>query len=152
MINPENSNSNFMTYYFRFGLVLLALYIMVAAISVVFSLGNVSGVTFILPFLAAQVVAEAFIKKLSRVPTDPEITRLSRGCILVVICIDVALVLIGLFAGAVDEALGSMLMIVVGVLLVIMLIANYFMVRWAFDGLAKKRAEKLGIGRLEDEF
>lgn len=152
MSNLENSNTTFMTYYFRFGLVLLAMYILVAVIRVVLSLESVSSVTFLLPLLAAQFVAEAFIKKLGRVPTDLEITQLSRGCILITISINIPLALIGLFAGAVDKSFGSTFVIIVGGILMIVLIANYFMIRWAFNGLAKKRAEKLGIGRLEDEF
>ena len=71
---------------------------------------------------------------------------------MVAICIDIPLTLIGLSAGAVETGFGSTLVIIVGGILIITLIANYFLIRWAFNGLAKKRAEKLGVGRLEDEF
>ncbi|MEM9570283.1 MAG: ABZJ_00895 family protein [Pseudomonadota bacterium] len=152
MNSLEGHNTAFTKYYVRFGLVLLVLYVIIAVIRAVFSTSSVTGVALILPFLAAQFVAEAFLKKQGRVPTDSEVTRLSRACILITVLVNIPLALIGLFAGAFDQGFEPALLFLVGVLLVIMLVVNYFMIRWAFGGLAKKRADKMGIGRLEDEF
>ncbi|MEM7459272.1 MAG: ABZJ_00895 family protein [Pseudomonadota bacterium] len=152
MSNIEASKTNFMKYYVRFGLVLLLLYVIIAVIRAVFSTNSVTGVALILPFLAAQFVTEAFIKKQRRVPTDPEITRLSRACILVTVIVNIPLTLIGVLGGALDQSFDTTVLFVTALILVVMLVVNYFMFRWAFGGLAKKRADKLGIGRLEDEF
>jgi hypothetical protein len=151
MSNHEGFSTPFMGYYVRFGLILLALYVLVAVISVAFSLENMSGVTFVAPFLTAQFVSDAFIKKLRRVPTDAEITRLTQGCILVTILVNIPLALISVLAGALGQGFSFMVMIVAGVLLVLMLVLNYFLMRWTFDGLAKRRAKKLGVDLPENE-
>jgi len=148
----EAPKTNFMKYYIRFGLALLAAYVFIAVIQVVFSVSSVTGVAMVLPFLAAQFVAEAFIKKEGCVPTDAEITQLTQACILVTVIVNIPLTLIGVLAGGLEQTLGSTLLFAAAVILAIMLVVNYFMIRWAFGGLAKKRAKKLGIGRVEDEF
>lgn len=154
MSNLEADSPNYLNYYVRFGLILLVLYVIIAVVRVFFSAGagGVVGFAFVLPGLAAQFVTEAFIKKQKRVPTDPERAVLSRGCILVAVLVNIPLAFISFFSGAFDQDLSSLALIIVGGFLLAWFVVNYLLIRWAFGGVAKNRAEKLGIGRPEDNF
>ena len=151
MNNHQNVEANLKPYYIRFGIVLLVLYIIIAVLRYVFSLDSTIGLTVVLPLIAAQFVAETFIKKQRRVPTGLEINRLSLGCTLIIVLINLPLAALGILAGAFDQDFSPTLMLIVAGLLLAMLVANYFMIRWAFDGVAKKRAKKLGIGAAGEE-
>lgn len=152
MSNLEADSPTYLSYYVRFGLILVVLYVIIAVVRVFFSADGVTGFAFVLPGLTAQFVSEAFIKKQKRVPTDRESAQLSRGCLLVAVLVNVPFSLIGFLAGDFGQGLSSMAWAIVGALLLVWLVVNYLLIRWAFGSVAKKRADKLGIGRPEDNF
>lgn len=152
MSYAEHHDTSLTPYFVRFGVVLFALYALVAVIRYFLPLPGLSGVSFILPFLTASFVSEKFTKTMRRVPSDTEIGKLATGCILVTLLVNLPLVLIAVFAGGAGSGIGTTVLVIAVGFVGIMLLINYFLIRWSFDGIARKRAEKLGIGRVEDEF
>jgi len=104
--------------------------------------------TVIAPFLAAMIIGEFFIKKENRAPNDSERKVLTMGSFAIFIAINLSLLALAFFSGGLGDGFadaggtGAMAIILGFIFLVICLIV-FFMMRWAYGGVTRKRAEKL---------
>lgn len=124
--------------------------ILIVFMDLFFGKGGANGVKFIVPFTAAIFAAEQFLKREARLPSAFEKRRLVWGGLLIYMGIQFVFTLISYASGglqAVTEVARDSFMlwtVVIGVLVVIMFF-NFFLLHWAYGGLMKIRAGKLGI-------
>lgn len=120
-------------------------------IQILWDTPGLSGIRVILPYFSSWFVIERFLKNEQRLPDKSEQIRLANGCIAIAIGFEVSFLLLGLVSGALKQAVdqsgisSTLFWAIIIIVLVFMLVLNYFLLRWAFNGQAKKRAIKLGI-------
>ena len=136
--------SSYLLYY---AFAYVGILILFAIISMVISSAGSSGAV-IGPFLAAMMIGEFFIKKENRAPNEAERNALTLGSFLIFAAINIALLLLaflgGGFGDAFSEAGGAgTITAIIGVVLIFLCLIVFFMMRWAYGGLTRKRAEKL---------
>lgn len=112
--------------------------------------------TVVAPFLAAMFIGEYFVKKEHRAPNDAERSFLTRGSFAIFVGLNLVLtglaVLGGAFAELQSDTDGSrVLWVIIGLMCLIIFPIVYFMMRWAYGGLTRKRAAKL-LGDQSDTF
>ncbi len=146
-------------YFVRFGLVLFLIYILIGILRAVFDLGGMAGLSLIAPYLAANFVSELFLKKQHRAPSAEEAKSLAAGCLLTTVGVNIVLFVIAVGASSLngEPLLGAdfdlaVFAVIITVLFALTLLLNYALMRWVFGGQARKRADKLGFGRPQDEF
>ena len=99
------------------------------------------------PFLAAMVVAQMFVKAEKRAPNDQERNKLTMFSFVIYIAINAGLLALASAGGAFSAASSdssvnsTLLAILVGVFAVLALLV-FFMMLWAYGGLARKHAAK----------
>jgi len=127
---------------------LIGIIVLFAVVRAAFNI-SLSGPSAISPFLAAMVASDRFVAREQRVPSDEERKRLTAGNLGIFILIN-ALILLGLVAGGgleiIVEEIGGTANSFVAIFLSLfaaMIVLNYLLIRWAYGGLARKRAEKL---------
>lgn len=141
---------SFMSYHVTFFLVLLGIDILIAVLRMVWDVGGLSGVSMAAPFIASTFVADRFIRAERRAPDNEEAGRLVLGgllCYLGLNLIFMLLALVGL-SGQAEANTAPLGFVFFGLILFLGIGAAiaYFMMRWSYRGLARKRALKLGYG------
>lgn len=135
------------SYLLFFALAYVGTLILFAVISMFLSSAGSSG-TVIAPFLAAMMIGEFFIKKERRAPNDAERNALTMGSFFIFAAINIVLLVLAFVGGALGDIevdgngfalISGLLILFLGVLFLIV----FFMMRWAYGGLTRKRAEKL---------
>lgn len=150
MSDLETSRPHYISFYVRFGLILVLLNVLVGAVRVLWDVDGMVGFALVLPVLAALGVVDTFIKKKRRVPSDREIKLLSGWCLKVTMFVGVVFTGFDRIAVNPDQGLRATDLVIIGGLLLATLMFNYLSMRWAFGSAAKKHADKLGIGRPDD--
>ncbi|MDA8708662.1 ABZJ_00895 family protein [Hellea sp.] len=135
------------SYLLFFALAYVGMLILFAIISMFLSSAGSSG-TVIAPFIAAMIIGEVFVKKESRAPNDEERNALTLGSFFIFVAINVALLALAFVGGAFGDVFsetGSFgaITTILSVLLLVVFVIVFFMMRWAYGGLTRKRAEKL---------
>jgi len=141
MVRPLSS------YLLFFALAYVGVLILFAIISMFLSSAGNSG-SVIAPFLAAMIIGEFFVKKENRAPNDDERNALTLGSFFIFVAINIALLALAFAGGAFGDAFseaGSLgtITTVLGIVFLILFAIVFFMMRWAYGGLTRKRAEKL---------
>ena len=134
------------TYFAWFAFGLLAFYILMAVLRQFLS-SNLIGVSLIGPFFVSSGLAERFLSKEKRVPTNEERRSLVMGGLGIFLFINTGLLLLAFAGGALSDIgvdLNTLLAISLSVLMSA-LVLNYLLMRWAYGGLLRKRAKKLGL-------
>ncbi len=140
-------NKPLSSYLLFYALAYVGMLILFAVISMFLSSAGSSG-SIIAPFLAAMIIGEFFIKKENRAPNDEERNSLTLGSFFIFVALNLTLLAIAFVGGAFGDAfseagrLGTITTILFIVLLIVFAIV-FFMMRWAYGGLTRKRAEKL---------
>jgi len=135
------------SYLLFFALAYVGMLILFAVISMFLSSAGSSG-SVVAPFLAAMIIGEFFVKKENRAPNDEERNALTLGSFFIFVVINVALLALAFVGGAFGDAfsetggLGTITTIL-GIVLLVLFTIVFFMIRWAYGGLTRKRAEKL---------
>lgn len=136
-------------YYAIFGITFIALTITIALLKLWLETSSMSGISMIAPFLSATFVAERFLKKEHRLPTPHEKSKLVWAGLLIFLALNCVFVALawstGIFQSPEIAPYMSVLMIILAVIMVISCLVNFFLMHWAYAGLLRKRAEKLGI-------
>lgn len=131
--------------YFAFAYV--GMLILFAIISMVISSAGSSG-TVLGPFLAALIIGGLFVKNEKRAPNLQDRKVLTWGSFAIFILLNAALIALAIFGGAfaelqVDSDGARIVMIFLGIALCVIGPIVFFMMRWAYGGLARKQAVKL---------
>jgi len=135
------------SYLIFFAFAYVGMLILFTIVSMFISSAGTSG-SIVAPFLAAMIIGEVFIKAEKRAPNDGERSRLTLGSFIIFIAINIALLGLAYFGGAFNDlsletnTMGT-LSTILGVVLLIMFAIVFFMIRWAYGGLTRKRAAKL---------
>jgi len=143
------------SYLLFFALAYVGMLILFAVISMFLSSAGSSG-TVVAPFLAAIIIGDFFIKKENRAPNNQERNALTLGSFLIYAAINIALLALAFVGGAFGDAFsetggtGSLTTVIVAVLLFLFVVV-FFMIRWVYGGLTRKRAEKL-LGHQNNTF
>ena len=138
----KNSLTKYTVYY---GLIYVGITILFAIIASFISSAG-SSATVLVPFISAMVVGQIFVKSEKRAPNNQERNKLTGLSFAVFIVINAGLLFlasaVGVFGGAGVEMsstiLGILAVVFIGLGLVV-----FFMMRWAYGGLARKYAVKL---------
>lgn len=143
------------TYLLYFAFVYVGIVILFTIISIFISSAG-STATIVAPFLSAMVVGEIFIKFENRAPNDAEHNFLTWGSFAIFFSLNVILVLLVVLGGAFAELQAEsdgnrILFIVFSAAMFILCFIAFFMMRWAYGGLTRKRAVKL-LGEQSDTF
>ena len=129
-----------------FGLVYVGLTILFGIIASFISSAG-SSATVIVPFISAMVVGQIFVKSEKRAPNNQERNRLTGLSFAVFIVINAALLglakALGVFGGLFSGGESGTLLSIFAVLVVVLGLIVFFMMRWAYGGLAQKHAVKL---------
>ena len=131
--------------YFAFAYV--GMLILFAIISMVISSAGSSG-TVLGPFLAALIIGGLFVKNEKRAPNLQDRKVLTWGSFAIFILLNAALIALAIFGGAFAELQADsdstrIVMIILGVAVCVIGPIVFFMMRWAYGGLARKQAVKL---------
>ena len=131
--------------YFAFAYV--GMLILFAIISMIISSAGSSG-TVLGPFLAALIIGGLFVKNEKRAPNLQDRKVLTWGSFAIFILLNAALIALAIFGGAfaelqVDSDGARIVMIFLGIALCVIGPIVFFMMRWAYGGLARKQAVKL---------
>lgn len=145
----------FSSYLIYFAFAYVGMLILFTIISMFISSAGSSG-SIVAPFLAAMIIGEFFIKKENRAPNNAERKALTWGSFLIFLAINIALVALAYIGGAFgDISVGGngvgTLVLIVAALMTLLCVAVFFMMRWAYGGLTRKRAVKL-LGKQTDTF
>lgn len=148
-------NRSLTSYLLFFALAYVGIAILFAVISTFLSSAGSSG-SVIAPFLAAMIIGEFFVKKENRAPSDEERNALTLGSFFIFVAINLALLALafvgGAFGDVFSEADGAgSITTILGVVLLILFVIVFFMMRWAYGGLTRKRADKL-LGHQSNTF
>jgi len=135
------------SYLLYFALAYVGMLILFAVISMFISSAGSSG-SVIAPFIAAMLIGEFFIKRESRAPNDAERSALTLGSFMIFAAINIALLALAFLGGAFGEGFSDLggvggLAVIVGIIFIVICLIVFFMMRWAYGGLTRKRAEKL---------
>ena len=135
------------SYLLFFALAYVGMLIVFAIISMFLSSAGSSG-SVIAPFLAAMIIGEFFVKKENRAPNDNERNALTLGSFFIFVAINLALLAIAFVGRAFGDAFSDVgglggITTILGILLIVLFTIVFFMMRWAYSGLTRKRAEKL---------
>lgn len=135
------------TYLLYFALIYVGMLILFTVISMFISSAGSSG-TIIAPFLSAMLVGEMFIKREQAAPNDAQRSHLTLGSFAVFLAVNVVLTGLAVIGGVFEELQADsdgnrILFIIFAVAALIILPIVFFMIRWAYGGLTRKRAVKL---------
>ena len=131
----------------------IGLNIVLIALHSFFDAGS-SAMSVVLPFLAAMAAGESFLKGENRIPSQIERKKLTNRSFSIVMIIQLFLTLLVVISGALSElqsaGLGTNILVFVGIFILIAAVIQYFLIRWAYGGITRRRAARLGI-RDEDD-
>jgi len=135
------------SYLLFFALAYVGMLILFAVISMFLSSAGSTG-SVVAPFLAAMMVGELFIKRENRAPNEAERNALTLGSFMIFATINIALLALAFVGGAFGDVFSETgatgkLTTIIGAVLLILCFIVFFMMRWAYGGLTRKRAEKL---------
>lgn len=154
-MNTLSKKTSLKRYYMMFGGVLVALMILTVIIQMMLPVSSLSGVSMITPFLAAMFTGEGFLKRERRFPDASEKNKLIWSGLAIFLGLNFFITAITWSGGAVFEGAkvseDPTFFVIVLVLLICVVAINFFLMRWAYGSLLKKRAEKLNIG-IDDTF
>lgn len=148
-------NRPLISYLLYFAFAYVGMLILFTIISMFISSAGSSG-TIIAPFLSAMMIGEFFIKKEQRAPDDAERNFLTKGSFAIFVVINLALAGLAVFGGAFAELQSDsdgnrVMLIIIGLVCLVLFPIVFFMIRWAYGGLTRKRAAKL-LGDQNDTF
>lgn len=134
-------------YTLYFGLIYVGVTILFAIIASFISSAGSSG-SVIAPFLAAMVVSNIFIKSEKRAPNDQERNKLAVYSLAVYLAINFALLGLAFVGGVFEELtsgsnIGNTLWTILIVVFAVLSLIIFFMLRWAYGGLARKSVSKI---------
>ena len=140
-------NRPLISYLLYFAFAYVGMLILFTIISMFISSAGSSG-TVIAPFLSAMMIGEFFIKKEQRAPDDAERNYLTLGSFAIFVVLNLALAGLVIFGGGFAELQSesdgnTVLLIIIGAVCLILFPIVFFMMRWAYGGLTRKRAAKL---------
>lgn len=130
---------------------LLVTYVAIALVRHFFGIDG-TGVSLITPFFAAMIAGEQFLLKEKKVPNGEEKRSLVLGGLGIFLMINALFLLLAAFGDIAERAgvTSKDFMLIFAGMMIFALIINYFLMRWAYGGMLKKRAEKLGYTRNSD--
>ena len=136
-------------YFIRYVFVFIALYVLIVIIRALPPTWvSPSGVTALLPAVAATFLGEHFVKKETRLPSDEESEKLVDGFMFIAMIASIVLSLPAFLLGAYDEILddsGLTFYLVVALVFMLLIALNYGFTRWFFRTTLVERAKMLGI-------
>lgn len=137
-------------YHVIFTSALIGLTVILGVINSFLDSGGLTGVSAVTPFLAATFAAHSFLNRERKIPNAAEKNKLILTQLFIFLALNALILALVFFSGVLGEILpdgtgGSTLLTIIGVVFAILALINYFLMRWAYGGLLRKRAEKLGI-------
>lgn len=135
------------SYLLYFALAYVGILILFAVISTFLSSAGSSG-SVIAPFVAAMLIGELFVKRENRAPSDEERDALTFGSFFIFVALNIVLLALAFFGGAFGDVFAEtdrlgMLTTILAIVLIVIFAITFFMMRWAYGGLTRKRANKL---------
>lgn len=140
-------NRPLISYLLYFAFAYVGMLILFTIISFFIASAGSSGMV-IAPFLSAMMIGEFFIKKEHRAPNNSERHFLTLGSFAIFAVLNLALSGLVFFGGGFAELQSEsdgnrILLILIGVMCLVLFPIVFFMMRWAYGGLTRKRAAKL---------
>lgn len=150
MSSGDDEHPSLGRYFGWFTGLLIAAYVLIAIAQGMMS-ANLNGFAIIAPFFAGLIVVDRFISRERRAPSSQEQHQLTMGGLGIALFANALFVLAFATSGGVDQLSEQLkvpvqtLMIIFFSILAASLVLNYLLLRWAYGGIARKRAEKLGL-------
>lgn len=151
MLEEETEGVKLRNYYFDFVVALVGFSAALAILRALAVIDVSFGLITMAPFIAAIHTVDRFLKAQNRLPSPAEAGRLLNGSVAISAAFHLLVALLADAAGVshplvqTDAVSSAKFWIMAIGLFVIILTLNYFVMRWVYGNLARRRAKRLGI-------